>query len=500
MRNALFVLFAAMAVSIFAGELDEHYAKLKKAYDWLGVKTELDTKSTEEYAKDLKKYQAEAEKGSAEAMYRLGRMYEEGRGSLTSDYKTAVGWYKKALEKKHPAAMNHLATLFMTRQGVEMDFEKAVKLYTEAAKLGNTDAMLNLGVLHENGLVFKKDYKEAVKLYEKAAEGGNAAALKLLAEVYTDEYGDHEEFRNWKKIVPSYEKAAAIGSTEAMVKLADIYLTGGPYHIKWVKPDPKKALDLYKKALSRGSGEAAGRIMQIVMMEEKSAPDDPELKRLAEKMAKLWAVANFGLNDMPGDDEDFEEIGELDLDENDDDDRLCSFYDNRLPLLDEGMEGRDDHWTFTLLYEDGETKFIKERCLTVETVAKWYEKEIQKGNVEAMYELGKLYSENRVEIPYELTKDNNRYYEDKAIELFTKASEKGHADAMRRIGDIYRQRSEYNIVGSKDLEGEKKKAYDNKAKAIEWYEKAGENGSKRGKEEAKELKNRKFFWEENDKK
>ena len=494
MRGTLFVLLVAMAISVFAGELDEYYAKLKKTYDWLGVKTELDTKSAEEYAKDLKKYQAEAEKGSAEAMYRLGRMYEEGRGSLTSDYKTAVGWYKKALEKKHPAAMNHLATLFMTRQGVEMDFEKAVKLYTEAAKLGNTDAMLNLGVLHENGLVFKKDSKEAVKWFEKAAEAGNAAAMRMMGDLHASNWS---EYRDERKAEKWYEKAIEKGSGLAMEHLADLYFDCALRTKPNIKPNPQKAIELYLKALETGNSKG---ISVLIEYDSRHGLDDPKLKRLVEKGVKLWAVENFGLNDMPGDDEDFEEIGELDLDEHDDDDRLYSFYDNRLPLLDEGIHGRDDHWTFTLLYEDGETKFIKERCLTVETVAKWFEKEIQKGNAEAMYELGNLYSANRVEIPYELTKDNHHYYEDKAIELFTKASEKGHADAMCRIGDIYRQRSEYNILGSKDFEGEKKKAYDNKAKAIEWYEKAGENGSKRGKEEAKELKNRKFFWEENNKK
>ena len=118
-----------------------------------------------------------------------------GRGALTNDYKAALVWYKKALEKKHPATMNHLATMCMTSQGVEADFEKAVKLYEEAAKLGNTDAMLNLGVLHEYGLVFKQDKKEAVKWYEKAAEKGNAAAMRVLGDINHRERSDHRDDR-----------------------------------------------------------------------------------------------------------------------------------------------------------------------------------------------------------------------------------------------------------------------------------------------------------------
>lgn len=489
MKNYIFPILLFFAASCFA-ITDKEYSKLQKTYQWLGVELDVDWKSEEEYNKELGKYQKEAEDGNAEAMYRLGRLIETARHSVTSDYKNALKWYEKAVEKKHPGAMNHLANMYMTSQGVPFSVEKAVKLYSESANAGDTDAMTNLGTLHFCGVGFPKDAKEAVKLYEKAAEGGNTAAMNLLAAIYVDRYGDNPEIRDHKKIMPMCEKAAAAGSVTAMVNLGDIYYTGGG-HFSSVKPDRKKAFDLYQKAMKRGSRDAISRITQLTMQEEDGI-DDPKLQKLGEKMMKLAAVSMWGLDNMPGDDEDFEEIGELDLDERDDE-RTFNIFNNEIPLMDEGAysEVGDDDEVFCILYEDGKTKFTKERCFTTHAAVKWYESEVEKGNVEAMYELGKLYSDGKVknfskyggrEVPHNEEELNYQ----KALPYLTKAAEKGHAEAMFEISKIYESKAsliEYygNRDENKDKEAQKKEIEENKAKAKEWFKKATDKGSKRAK-------------------
>lgn len=497
MRNLFFILLVIIAATSFAGEIDDYYAKRKKVCDWIGIETEFDTKTPEEYAADFEKYQAEAGEGKAEAMYRLGRMYEEGRGALTSDYKEALIWYNKALEKKYPAAMNHLATLYMSAQGVEADFEKAVKLYEEAAELGNTDAMLNLGVLREKGLVFKKDGKEALKWYEKAAEKGNAAAARVAGDKYCQRWSDDRDIVKAEKY---FEQAVAKGSALAMESLAELYTE---YYADEIvrpplKPKVQKAMDLYLETMKKEGGGKGMSVLISLLMEEKLT--DPKLKRMAEKAAKLWAVQMWGLENVD-EDEDTEEIGELDLDERDDDEKLYSFYDNRLPLLDEGVHGRDDHWTYALLYEDGETNFIKERCLPVVTVSKWLEKEAEKGKSEAMCELAYLYESDRIEVRdenghYDSEKNTSGYRCEKAMELYTKAAELGSAEAMYRLGDIYHRKAEINLYGCEDPEPKKKQSLEDKAKSIEWYEKAAANGRKGAQEEADCLKRNKLSWEQ----
>lgn len=490
MKNYIFPVLLFFAASCFAFT-EKSYSQLKKAYDWIGIELDVDWKSEEDYNKELKKYQKEAEEGSAEAMYRLGRLIESSRTSVTSDYKNALKWYEKAVEKKHPGAMNHLANMYMTSQGVPFSVEKAIKLYTESAKAGDTDAMTNLGSLRFYGIGFPRDIKEAVKLYEKAAEGGNAAAMNLLATIYTDRWGDNAEIRDRKKVVPLCEKAAAVGSVTAMVSAGDLYYTGGPYSIKWIKPDQKKALELYKKAMNRGSRDAVSRITQLTMQEE-GGIDDPKLKKIGERVMKLAAASMWGLDNMPGDDEDFEEIGELDLDEHDDE-RPFNIYNNEIPLMDEGSyseSGRDEE-VFCILYEDGKTKFMKERCFTTHAAVKWYESEVEKGNVEAMYELGKLYKSGQVkdfdkyggrEVPHNEEELNYQ----KALPYLTKAAEKDHAEAMFEIGEIYESKaSRIEYYGdrdeSKDKEAQKKEIEENKAKAKEWFKKAADKGSKRAK-------------------
>lgn len=496
MRHLLFALLVIVAATSFAGRLDDYYAKQKKICDWIGVKMEFDTKSAEEYAKDYKKYLAEANSGKAEAMYRLGRLIEDGRGALTNDYKAALVWYKKALEKKHPATMNHLATMCMTSQGVETDFEKAVKLYEEAAKLGNTDAMLNLGVLHEYGLVFKQDKKEAVKWYEKAAEKGNAAAMRVLGDINHRERSDHRDDR---AAVKWYSQASSKGSALATERLADIYMNSELWVTPQVKPDQRKAFELYMKALGMGRGKVLGLLMELYGKEKL---DDPKLKRIAEKAAKLWAVRAFGLDGMPGDDEDFEEIGELDLDEDEDDVRLNNIYNNDIPLMDEGIYPTpeyDSDKVYCLFFEDGETKFIKERCLVPKAAVKWFEKLAEKGDADALYVLGRMYNNGEVKDYDEYggwssTGNEEQLNAQKALPYLEKAAEKGNVEALVEIGVIYEMNS-LDPVRYNDEAVRRKKAVDAKNKAMEWYKKAADKGSKRGKDKLSLLKQTRFAWE-----
>ena len=70
----------------------------------------------------------------------------------------------------------------------------------------------------------------------------------------------------------------------------------------------------------------------------------------------------------------------------------------------------------------------------------WYEKAVNLNNVDAMYELGKLY----------LDQTTSYKNVEKGIELYTKAAENGHQNARTELGKFYK----YGLVVKKD----KKKA------------------------------------------
>ena len=86
------------------------------------------------YATSMKIWQAEAEKGSADAQYYVGKIYEGGLGT-TPDYAMAAKWYEKAAAAGHSASQYSLGNLYEKGLGVPADSNKAFNLYRKAAGL-----------------------------------------------------------------------------------------------------------------------------------------------------------------------------------------------------------------------------------------------------------------------------------------------------------------------------------------------------------------------------
>ncbi len=87
-----------------------------------------------------------AEKGDARAQFRLGLLYERGRG-VPKNEKKAAEWYAKAAAGGSPEAANNLGTLCRLGRGVARSDAEAFKWYLKAAAMrpdgnqaGDTDA------------------------------------------------------------------------------------------------------------------------------------------------------------------------------------------------------------------------------------------------------------------------------------------------------------------------------------------------------------------------
>ena len=160
----------------------------------------------ENYEEAVKWYTKAAEQGDADAQYKLGRCYYEGKG-VEEDKEEAVKWYTKAAEQGNADAQYKLGEYYGCFWGGKCDMEEAFKWYTKAAELGNADAMTELGRCYEYDWGVEKDKKEAVKWYRKAVEQGNAQAMYELGRCYQDDQEDYEEALKW------YLKAAEHGWT-----------------------------------------------------------------------------------------------------------------------------------------------------------------------------------------------------------------------------------------------------------------------------------------------
>ncbi|MEO5955052.1 MAG: caspase family protein [Nitrospiraceae bacterium] len=87
-----------------------------------------------DYGISLKIWQAEAQKGSAEAQYYTATLYEKGAAGQ-SDYGQAAEWYRKAAEQNDKRAAIGLGRLYEQGLGVQKDPAQAFKWFAQASGL-----------------------------------------------------------------------------------------------------------------------------------------------------------------------------------------------------------------------------------------------------------------------------------------------------------------------------------------------------------------------------
>ena len=193
--RAWLALVVAMACcdASFAG-LDEGLAALVKR----------------DYAAAARELRPLAERGNAEAQYRIGLMYEFGRGYAV-DKAQAIAWLRKAANQSHAAAQQELGVLYATGDGVPKDDAQAVAWFRKAATLGNAAAQYNLGLLIAKGAGVRNDDGEAVAWFRKAAVQGFSPAQFKLGLAYEHAVG---VARNDVLAYASYAIAARDGNPE----------------------------------------------------------------------------------------------------------------------------------------------------------------------------------------------------------------------------------------------------------------------------------------------
>ncbi|MBX3329869.1 MAG: caspase family protein [Nitrospira sp.] len=94
-----------------------------------------------DYGTSLKIWLSEAQKGSAEAQYYVGTLYEKGAGGQP-DYQQAADWYRKAAEQGDKRAAVSLGRLYEQGLGVPKDPAQAFTWLAKAS--GLNDAALSL--------------------------------------------------------------------------------------------------------------------------------------------------------------------------------------------------------------------------------------------------------------------------------------------------------------------------------------------------------------------
>lgn len=119
--------------------------------------------------------------GKMEAEYKLGSIYENGKGT-SIDLNQAKQWYTVAAEKGHAKAQYSLARIFYDNRKKNSDGKVAFNWFLKSAERGYSPAQYYLAEMYLKGNDVKRNPEQALDWYQKAAEGGYGPAHKGIGE------------------------------------------------------------------------------------------------------------------------------------------------------------------------------------------------------------------------------------------------------------------------------------------------------------------------------
>ncbi len=127
------------------------------------------------HARAASLFEEAARAGLTVAWYRLGTLYQEGKG-VPTDLVRARAAYERAAQGGNRRAMHNLGVLYAGGNGGPADDRRAAYWFEKSAELGVTDAQFNLAVLYLRGQGVAKDLLEAYRWFFIASSQGDPEA------------------------------------------------------------------------------------------------------------------------------------------------------------------------------------------------------------------------------------------------------------------------------------------------------------------------------------
>ena len=202
--------------------------------------------------------QKTAEKGEAETVYLLGRLYASGIGPKGNhqDYTKAAECYRQAARLGHTKAHNDLGTIFVKGYGVGQNDAEAFQWFKKAAALGDPLGQYNLAWSYALGRGTALNFSEALRWFMTSADGGLAVAQLRLGQMYLNGEGgvkkDYAVSAKWLKL------AAQQGNAAAQNSLAVLYENS-----LGVPKDPYEAVNLFRRAAEQGEPRGQANLARM---------------------------------------------------------------------------------------------------------------------------------------------------------------------------------------------------------------------------------------------
>ena len=127
-----------------------------------------------------------AANGDADACFKLGALYANGRG-VKQDSKHARKWLKKAIAQEFTAAGTLLAWLYINDESLGKSDTDALELFLAAAEAGDSDAQCSLGDIYLEGAAgIEPNPKAMLQWYTNAANHNHPKAQYMLGKLLAE--------------------------------------------------------------------------------------------------------------------------------------------------------------------------------------------------------------------------------------------------------------------------------------------------------------------------
>jgi uncharacterized protein len=238
-----------------------------------------------------------AKAGYAHAQYRIGRLFELGRG-VKKDDATANGWYRKAAEQGYANAQYSLASQLGSGSGFPKDrdqealWKEAAKWYRAAAEQGHAKAQGWIGYYYwyGRGGVPRSD-TEALKWFKKGAAQNDRHSLYMLAMMQSDDGSPY----NKGNVAPddtaaarNYLKAARLGDYWAAQNLEGLFNQGRTSLSK------EDMFRVFEQLAHKQPSPAQGHMARVYLEGRLTERDPAKAVPWLEKAAKFGFTRGYG--------------------------------------------------------------------------------------------------------------------------------------------------------------------------------------------------------------
>ena len=135
-----------------------------------------------DFVKAFSYWQPLALKGNKLAQYKLGILYEKGKG-INQDSEKTLSWWKLAAENGHARSQYHFGVMHYQGKGTSQNFKKAAKWIMKSAEQGDKFAHSTLGFLYMGGHGVKQSLIYSYIWLEIASRNGSKLAKQSLKDI-----------------------------------------------------------------------------------------------------------------------------------------------------------------------------------------------------------------------------------------------------------------------------------------------------------------------------